>query len=226
MRGERRYLPVSVPGNGDEPTRWFVHDRLKKESTPAAGRDEAVVRAHELNEATRWLWPLRDAPCLWPDEPGRFGVRRRFDTHTGVDLYAEPGTEVVAVEAGRVVLVENFTGPKADSPWWHDTQAVLVEGESGVVCYGEMTPVVEFEADVARGEFLGHVKRVLRNDKGRPTSMLHVELYVTGTRETAHWGLDAPQPEELLDPTPQLLDALAQARDRSVVVESLEDGDD
>ena len=159
-----------------------------------------------------WLWPLGDRFEGWPDAPGRFAAVRRYDMHTGIDLYAPPGTEVVAVERGKVVLVEDFTGPRAGSPWWHDTQAVLVEGASGVVCYGEMTPIVKLGAEVERGDLLGHVERVLRRDKGRPTSMLHVELYRPGTRETVHWDLDEPQPEDLLDPTDLLVEALAEAR--------------
>ncbi len=70
--------------------------------------------------------------------PGAFGVLRKHHTHEGVDLYATEGEAVYAVEKGVVIAVEDFTGPKAGSPWWLDTQSVLIEGAVGVVCYGEL----------------------------------------------------------------------------------------
>jgi murein DD-endopeptidase MepM/ murein hydrolase activator NlpD len=158
-----------------------------------------------------WRWPLWAGPAELPDEPGRFGAIRKHDVHTGVDLYTYPGMSVLAVEPGVVVGIEKFTGPKAGSPWWNDTQAILVEGESGVVCYGELTvekglkigSPIEFE------QYLGGVKAVLRQDKGRPRTMLHFELYTHGTRESVWWRLGEPKPENLLDPTARLEKALA-----------------
>lgn len=72
--------------------------------------------------------------------PGAFGVRRANHIHEGVDLYCPEGTPVSAVEDGLVVAVIDFTGENAEppSPWWHNTKAVLVEGETGVVVYGEI----------------------------------------------------------------------------------------
>lgn len=154
----------------------------------------------------RWLWPHTSTP-VWPDAPGRFGTVRRHDVHTGIDLYCELGTGVVAVEPGRVVAVETFTGPSATppTPWWSDTQAVLVEGESGVVVYGEMTARVMPGDDVIRGQILGVVDRpVLPKFKGRPMVMLHLELMAHGARHTLVWELGAPRPAQLLDPEPHL----------------------
>ena len=62
-----------------------------------------------------------------PPHPGAFGVARAYHVHEGVDLYCAAGTPVQAVEAGTVVAIIPFTGPKAKSDWWHDTDAVLVE---------------------------------------------------------------------------------------------------
>jgi hypothetical protein len=90
----------------------------------------------------QWCWPLPNVPKLLPDTPGRFGAVRKHDVHTGVDLYCAVSTKVVAVEAGEVVVIEPFTGPDAASPWWLSTEAVLVEGASGVVVYGEVHPEV------------------------------------------------------------------------------------
>lgn len=133
--------------------------------------------------------------------PGAFGVVRKHHIHEGVDLYCPSGTKVYAVEDGKVVAVLPFTGAKAGLPWWLDTEAVLVEGASGVVLYGEVAAVVKVGTDVKAGDLVGQVIQVLRNDKGRPTSMLHLERHVRGTRTLVEWYADAPRPPSLLDPT-------------------------
>lgn len=141
-------------------------------------------------------------PC--GNHPGAFGVVRKHHVHEGIDLYAQEGTEVRAVEDGVVVAVYPFTGPAANLPWWENTQVVLVEGPSGVVAYGEISPTVEPGQVLIASELIGHIKRVLRHDKGRPTSMLHLELHAPGTRATPEWYAHAGRPPSLLDPTPYL----------------------
>ncbi len=142
--------------------------------------------------------------------PGAFGVRRKHHIHEGVDLYARVNDAVYAVESGIVVGIEEFTGPNADppSPWWLPTKAVLVQGSSGVVLYGEISPLVAVGTGLIAGQLLGTVQRVLVNDKGYPTSMLHLELHVHGTRTSSHpWDDEHGRPASLLDPTPFLLEA-------------------
>lgn len=142
-----------------------------------------------------------------PHHPGAFGVQRKNHVHEGVDLYCEVGTPVSAVEPGTVVAIEPFTGPKAGSPWWLDTMSVMVDGESGCVLYGEIEPLpgLRVGQKVDRGQRLGEVIRVLSKDKGRPMTMLHLELHVPGTKEALEW-VDV-RPATLLDPTPLLMDA-------------------
>lgn len=140
--------------------------------------------------------------------PGAFGVRRRNHTHEGVDLYAPEGSPVFSVEDGVVVAVKPFTGPKAGLGWWLDTSAVFVEGASGVVVYGEINPSVKVGQYLCAGEQLGHVIRVLRNDKGRPTAMLHLELHEHGSRSAPEWLVHEQRPGVLMDPTPHLLESL------------------
>lgn len=137
--------------------------------------------------------------------PGAFGVSRQHHRHEGVDFYCPEGTPVHAVEDGIVVRVMGFTGPKADSPWWHDTDAVLVEGTSGVVLYGEIAPSVKEGERVVAGQIVGHIVQVLREDKGRPMSMLHLELHSAGTRDCYEWTDASGRPPSLQDPTPYLL---------------------
>lgn len=136
-----------------------------------------------------------------PPPEGRFGAVRKHDVHTGVDLYTDVGDRVYAIESGMVVAVVPFTGIPAGSPWWLDTDALMIEGVSGVILYGEI--VTEFKVGdfVFAGDRLGEVKRVLKKDKGKPVSMLHLECYTPGTKEPVWWNLGEPQPECLLDPT-------------------------
>jgi len=119
-----------------------------------------------------------------------------------------------------VVAIEPFTGPEADSPWWQDTQAVLVKGASGVVLYGEVKPNQYMchlydrrgkggfpeEVRVRAGDIIGWVTRVLKEDKGLPTTMLHLELYGPETKTAVWWGKGEARPKVLLDPTPFLLE--------------------
>ncbi len=151
-----------------------------------------------------WRWPLEGRASLAPSEQGAFGAVRRHDVHTGVDLYAREGAVVRAVEDGVVVAVERFTGPEAGSPWWRDTDAVLVEGASGVVLYGEVAPQVTLGARLVAGDVVGRVVTVLRRDKGLPTAMLHLELYAHGTRASVWWRHGEARPAALRDPTPLL----------------------
>lgn len=146
--------------------------------------------------------------------PGSFGAERKHHRHEGVDLYAAERSAVAAMEAGTVVAIERFTGPEAGSPWWLPTDCVMVAGDSGVLNYGEIKPARALKVGdrVAAGEVLGQVAMVLREDKGRPRSMLHVERYVHGTETPlASWALGTEQPAQLLDPTGLLLRA-ARAR--------------
>jgi len=156
-----------------------------------------------------WFFPLMDYHhrIRQEDHPGAFGAVRKFDVHTGVDLYCPRNTPIFAVENGKVVEVEIFTGPRAESPWWHETSALLVEGDSGVVCYGEVETSLKIGDKVKRGELIALSKQVLKKDKGKPMCMLHFELYQSGTDETVWWKRDEPQPTNLLNPTGLLLEA-------------------
>lgn len=89
-------------------------------------------------------------------------------------------------------------------PWWLDTQAILISGETGVFLYGEIKPIVQINQLIYEGQLIGYVQRVLRNDKGKPLSMLHLELYTKNTTKSTWWYHNQQKPENLLDPTPYL----------------------
>lgn len=144
------------------------------------------------------MQPLKHIQPLTP--AGSFAAVRKHDIHTGIDLYCSPGTEVYAVEAGKVALIGPFTGVSGNCPWWNDTWCVGVLGLSGFIVYGEIEPSVELGMEITEGQLIGKVLQVLKKDKGLPMSMLHLELY-TRVMEPAVWELDKPIPEGLLDPT-------------------------
>jgi murein DD-endopeptidase MepM/ murein hydrolase activator NlpD len=143
---------------------------------------------------------------------GAFGVKRKYDYHRGIDLYCPVDTPVYTVEPGTVVNIRPWTGPSAGYDWWLDTDAIIVKGKYGNLVYGEIKPFryLKVGHQVSAGQLIGLVKRVLRKDKGRPTSMLHLQMYKHGVTTTGGWKLNQPQPDGLLDPTEHLLQAKEQ----------------
>lgn len=144
------------------------------------------------------------------NHPGAFGVQRKNHIHEGVDLYCEDGDEVCAMFDGQVVYIGHFTGTKAGSPWWNDTQCIMIAhlGKRFCLNYGEIAVDASLRVGdvVQQGQSLGHVVTVLRVDKGRPMSMLHLEQYTTVTkRPIPEWRIGDSRPGCLLDPTPMLL---------------------
>jgi phosphopantothenoylcysteine decarboxylase len=164
----------------------------------------------------RWCFPIWYDECKGipvGEHQGAFAAKRKYSIHTGVDLYVPKNTPVRAVEDGRVVCIEQFTGPNERTPWWLDTDCVLIEGTSGVVCYGEIQPwtFMHVGARVRQGELIGHVLPVLPDHKFRPdidghmVSMLHMELY-PHKRYKPSDGYEKDK-GDLRDPTPWLFDA-------------------
>jgi len=180
--------------------------------------------AKALKDTLRWQFPLIDCSGIpIGTHPGAFGTKRRLSHHTGIDLYCEEGAVVKAVEGGRILGWEKFTGPQDKSPWWLNTDCVLVEGASGIVCYGEIRVAQSIKDAmemnnpearcVRRGDIVGWVMPVVpkgreRHDiPGHSRSMLHIELYERGqTKASERWELDKLKPSYMLDPTPWLLD--------------------
>lgn len=146
-------------------------------------------------------------PLPGQGHPGAFAHRRRHHIHEGVDLYGQEGDWAVALFDGEVVFNGPFTGPAAGLPQWLDTSAVAIEGPLGVMFHGEIDALpLPLGARVKAGDRLGKLARVLRNDKGRPLHMLHLEFYERGARQSIGvWPLDAPPPAGLLDPTALIL---------------------
>lgn len=133
---------------------------------------------------------------------GLFGTKRKYDTHTGIDIYCREGEQVLNLQEGKVVDVYQFTGEAVGSPWWNDTYAVVVSVGLLDIVYGEVIPLVQVGDILLVGDVLGISTPVLKTDKGiTPTTMLHLEAWVAGkhdrdfiweSKETKHWGLLQP----------------------------------
>lgn len=142
-----------------------------------------------------------------PEGPNAFGAVRKHDIHTGVDLLCDVGTPVYAMESGVVVNTFVFTGEKVGTPWWHETHGVLIQGATGNILYGEISiNNLEVDDEVFAGQCVGWVKQVLVKDKGRPMSMLHLELYDHSYHGIGVvWNLGEEKPSKLRDPTTILM---------------------
>ena len=178
----------------------------------------ANVVAEAVNESLKWTFPLHPKYCTGipvGHHPGAFGFVRHHAHHTGVDLYTDLGEVVRAVEGGTVVGIQGFTGSKVGMEWWNDTDAVLVEGRSGVINYGEILPFsrLKIGSIVRRGDPIGRVTPVVKEGHERPDvpghsrSMLHLELYPHGHDKWLPWPLGEDEHAQV-DPTQLLLDSI------------------
>jgi len=149
--------------------------------------------------------PLKNMPSEIPMgyHPGAFGAPRKHDVHTGVDLYCEPGEEVLSIGSGEVVAIVDFTGENVGTPWWHNTKAVIVQQEEieGHILYGEIEPSVSVGQKLKNGDVIGKVVTVLKKDKGLPMTMLHLEYYNQYfDLKPVEWLLGGEMPNYLVSP--------------------------
>lgn len=144
-------------------------------------------------------YPLREQIKEIP-EYARFGAVRKHDVHCGIDLHCNEYSHVFAIEEGVVERVGIFTGPAVGSPWWEETEYIGIKSVSGYIVYGELSARVEVGEKITAGQLIGYVRRVLKKDKGKPQSMLHLELY-SQVIEPVEWKINEPKPEHLCDPS-------------------------
>lgn len=178
--------------------------------------EEPEKIVEHIQKDQRWILSSNFKTQKDENHPSRFAYKRKNYFHTGVDFYcgrSYSSKEVYAVESGRVVGSGMFTGPELGHDHWLETHYLMIEGASGVINYGEIQKPWHFPVGrlVARGYCIGHVAPVLkktRNDiEGHSDHMLHLELYKKGTTKPVDWKLEDPQPENLLDPTPFILNS-------------------
>lgn len=170
-----------------------------------------------FNDSTEIATVLSDvAEIPVGDHLGAFGVQRKNHIHEGVDIYCQQGDEVFAMECGEIVKIIPFTGQIAGSPWWNNTYCVVVKHKNFYANYGEIIPLDDLFVGqkLKEGNLIGYVTPVLKEDKGRPMSMLHLEMYKSETSlidvPTKSWDLDQARPNGLLNPTGYLIKYLTK----------------
>lgn len=174
-----------------------------------------------LVEGYRWENPFRSNASLefLPDlyipvspHPGSFGFPRKICCHSGVDLYADVGTNVFPFEDGEVIDLGQFTGKKVGCDWWNDTWFVTIKGKSGNIVYGEIKVNDNIKIGTMVNKnitLLGTVLRVVKNPpkkivENHKCSMLHVELLRNSFLECPEWKIGDQNPDGILDPTQYL----------------------
>lgn len=138
----------------------------------------------------------------WPIVPNR-GVLSGFDTprpvsgagagsrrHAGVDVIAEAGDKVVAIDDGEVLHL--VTGYQIGT----GLQAVAVRHPDADYVYGEIEVTAAPGQKVKAGDVIGIVRK---NDAGR--QMLHLEAWQSGFAPTdfTPWKVGSPPPPGLLN---------------------------
>jgi murein DD-endopeptidase MepM/ murein hydrolase activator NlpD len=157
-------------------------------------------RALEISTETTSR-PLRrfDAPrpAAHADHPTR--------RHVGVDLFANPGDVVIAVEDGTILANYPFLRAATGQMSW----CVLIAHAAYVATYGEiqagLTDVWDLRVGdrVQAGQFIANIS---------DTSQLHFETYDPGVTRNISWPNGAPQPLGVRDPTPFLIDLAKTGR--------------
>jgi hypothetical protein len=165
---------------------------------------------------------------MFPKEggAGSFWEDRGDRHHAGLDLYAAPGSRVVAIESGIVLSSGIFTSPDL-VPYWNVTYQITIAHNSGIVCrYAELGDLAVKTGDrVVGGEVIGHVGEVLDLSEvgaGSPpyiralkdqrrSGMLHLEVFTSvpgpdPRYQGGNW-FTSKRPSFLLDPALVLRDS-------------------
>ncbi len=166
----------------------------------------------KLDPATEAMLPL-------PPHPGAFGDVRLRHVHEGLDLYAVPDTPIYAIEDGLIVGVTPLSGGATRGGYWHDMEAVLVQGKSGLLVYCEfallkgLAPAQQVKA----GDHLGniypkgyHYKNTNRSQVDEGHRFFHLELHHPEIRLPTKWPVGQPKPSTLHDPTPFLMEIISR----------------
>jgi len=144
-----------------------------------------------------FIFPLRERPDQDYHTGGRaFGADRPGRKHAGCDLIAPPGTEVLAMADGEVILDPYH--------FYKDTYALEVKHANGmVVRYGEIADQVpsgvEAGASVSQGQVIA---RIGLSDTG--SHMLHLEMYSGDETGSLTGGGPYKRRADLVNPTSYL----------------------
>lgn len=188
----------------------FAQPALEPMGDPAPfARSDAPVRYWPVvTSSPRWqtVSLQRDGGGFEGNELRRFNAPRpaaRADNptrrHVGVDLFANAGDEVIAVEDGRILAFYPFLRAATGEM----SYALIVAHGAYVANYGE----VRESSLRARGLAIGDTVRAgQRIAEVSDTRQLHFETYLPGTTHSQSWAHGAPRPARVLNPTRLLLD--------------------
>ena len=183
--------PMAVPARDPVP---FAPD-------PPAGSYWPIVTSHPRGREVNYR--AADGSYVGAQAGRAFLASRSSGAryHVGIDLFANLGDPVVAIEDGRVISFYGFCCGERMT-----TNALLVEHSNVVVNYGEVAPDslrragLAIGSSVTAGQVIGYVGR---NPGG--SSMIHFETYVPGTRRNSRFPVGSRRPAPLLNPTSYLL---------------------
>jgi murein DD-endopeptidase MepM/ murein hydrolase activator NlpD len=182
------------------------------------------------------IWPVpnslsKEIPRM--GEAGSFWEERGEGRHCGVDIYAEDGAEVVAIEGGFVIDIGVFTSPDQQE-YYLETHFILIKNNNKVIFkYAELGEVlVELGDKVESGQVIGHVGTSLIENESiykapffirelvskKQFSKFHLELYKAPVAEVRPYEagnyLGGFKPESLIDPT-MYLNGIAKGIDKA-----------
>lgn len=170
---------------------WPVVTRNPRWQAVSLQRDDGAFEGAELR---RFNAPR---PAARADNPTR--------RHVGVDLFAEPGDAVIAVEDGRIVAFYPFLRAATGEM----SYALIVAHGAYVANYGE----VRGTSLSARGLAIGDTVRAGQEiAEISDTRQLHFETYLPGTTHSQSWPNGAPRPSRVLNPTQLLIDLAQNGR--------------
>jgi murein DD-endopeptidase MepM/ murein hydrolase activator NlpD len=169
---------------------------------------------------------LAPGPCFWPvasrhagahgvpadladgtsqGAPGRRFLASRLGGgryHVGVDLAANEGDDVLAIQDGKIVAFYPFYArPNGDETW-----ALFVAHDGCAVNYGEVLPDSLTALGLSVGDRVSGGQRIGRVSG---TRMVHFETYKPGTTSNKRWLPGGARPAALRNPTQLLLDIQA-----------------
>ncbi len=184
--------------------------------------DNFSAKNEEISMPT---WPLKTRQSTLPttNTPGSFWEDRKDRRHCGIDLYAEQGADVMAIESGKVIATGIMTAPEFIH-YWNVTHYVIIKNQDGTFWkYGEMEEIFVKKGElITEGQLLGQVGLVLNSSKinedsplyiqklkHKNPSMLHLELFSSNPIAEhkkylgGNW-FEKQRPKNLLDPAIKL----------------------
>lgn len=171
------------------------------------------------SRAAERFWPVSTNHPRWNEisyqrEDGTFSGNelRRFNAprpavqaanptrrHVGVDIFANPGDAVIAVETGVVVGFYPFLRARTGEMSW----AIIVAHDGYVATYGEVREHSLSDRNIRIGDTIAAGREIAEISD---TAQLHFETYIPGTTRNQSWRHGASRPSRTLNPTRLLID--------------------